>query len=297
MERTCPGKHGSSVPGGSTQRKGVMSRRPEWWLTVLAKLWPLTWMSAWATNWPVVGPIIARMSVPLFTGKNLNVTYLPLDAHIDGPDSALLPVQVVEELIRRSPYHAIIKRCTCRDARQCTEHPIDMACTFLGEGVKDMDPGIARHVTAEEAIAHLHRCVEDGLVPMAGRVKIDNYIWGVPDRGRLLTICYCCHCCCTLLTSLKYLPEDAARSLVRLKGLEMRVDHERCVHCGYCAEACPAECISIEGERVVHDDSKCKGCGRCASVCDQGAVRAQIEDVDEAIGEMMGRLEGLIDIR
>ena len=273
-----------------------MSKRPEWWLSVLAKLWPLTWISAKATNWPVLGPVVAKMSLPLFSGRNLNVTYLPLAAHIDGPTSTLLPVKVVEELIRRSPYHAIIKRCTCRDARHCKEHSIENACTFLGEGVREMDPGIARHVTADEAIAHLRRCVADGLVPMAGRVKIDNYIWGVRDRGRLLTICYCCHCCCTLLTSLKYLPRDAAHSLVRLEGLRMRVDHERCVRCATCVQDCHAEAISVDGEDVVHDESRCIGCGRCVSVCPQGAVRAEIESVDEAIGEMMGRIEGMINI-
>ena len=160
-----------------------------------------------------------------------------------------------------------------------------------------MDPGIARHVTADEAIAHLHRCVEDGLVPMAGRVKIDNYLWGVRDRGRLLTICYCCHCCCTLLTSLKYLPQDASKSLVRLKGLSMKVDQERCTLCGTCVRECHAEAISIDGDRVVHDESKCKGCGRCASLCPQTAVNAEIENIDEALEELMGRIEGMIDIR
>ena len=279
------------------EREAHMSKRPEWWLTVLAKIWPVTWISAKATNWPVLGPVVARMTTPLFSGRNLNITYLPLHAYIDGPGSTLLPVKVVEELIRRSRYHAIIKRCTCRDARQCRKHPVEYACTFLGEGVKEMDSGIARHVTADEAIAHLHKCVEDGLVPMAGRVKIDNYIWGVNDRGKLLTICYCCHCCCTLLTSLKYLPEDAVSSLVRLKGLRMAVDREGCIRCGTCAEECHGEAIFIEGDEVVHDESKCKGCGRCVSVCPQDAVRAQIENVDEAIGELMGRMEGMIDIR
>jgi UDP-glucose 4-epimerase len=273
-----------------------MSRRPEWWLKVLAKIWPITWISAKATNWPVLGPVVAKMSLPLFSGNNLNITYLPISAHVNGPGGMLLPVRVVEELIRRSSYHAIIKRCTCRDARQCQEHAIENACTFLGEGVKEMDPGIARHVTADEAIAHLHRCVEDGLVPMAGRVKIDNYIWGVRDRGRLLTICYCCHCCCTLLTSLKYLPKDAADSLVRLKGLSMTVDHELCDLCGTCISECHAEAIFIEGDRIVHDESKCKGCGRCASVCPQKAVNAEIENIDDAVEELMGRIERMIDI-
>ncbi|WP_372683907.1 4Fe-4S binding protein, partial [Desulfosarcina sp.] len=42
--------------------------------------------------------------------------------------------------------------------------------------------------------------------------------------------------------------------------------------------------IAMEGDEVVHDESKCKGCGRCVSVCPENAVRAQIDDVDEAVG-------------
>ncbi len=273
-----------------------MSKRPEWWLSVLAKIWPITWTSAKATNLPVVGPIIAKIALPLFTGNNLNITYIPINRPVNGAGSSLLPLKVVEELIRRSSYQAIIKRCTCRDARQCKEHPIDYGCLFLGEGAREIDPRIARHVKKEEAVDHLHRCVEDGLVPMAGRVKIDNLIWGVPDRGNLLTICFCCHCCCTLLTSGRYLPQDALDSFVPLRGLRITVDAERCVGCGLCVEECHMGAIALDGGRIVHDELKCKGCGRCVLVCPEKAVNAEVENLDEAMEELIGRIAGMINI-
>ncbi|MGV7927330.1 MAG: hypothetical protein AB2L13_00245 [Spirochaetota bacterium] len=94
-----------------------MSRRPAWWLPVLARIWPITWMSAKATTWPVVGGFIARLTLPLFSGKNLNVSYIPINETLTPPGSTPLPLAVVEELIRRSAHRVIINKCTCRDAR------------------------------------------------------------------------------------------------------------------------------------------------------------------------------------
>jgi Pyruvate/2-oxoacid:ferredoxin oxidoreductase delta subunit len=244
-----------------------MSRRPEWWLSVLAKLWPLTWISAEATHWPVVGRAVEKLALPLFSGDNLNVTYIPINRRLHDPESSPLPIRVGEELIQRSSHRAIIKRCTCRDARQCTNHPIDFGCTLLGRGAAEIDPRIARHVTRKEAIAHLHRTVAAGLVPMAGRVRIDNTIWGVADSGKLLTICHCCHCCCTVLTSGKHFPETALDALVPLKGLVVRIDFDRC-----------------------------KGCGRCVSVCPEQAIGIDVENVAAAIDELVTRIGRRIEL-
>ncbi|MBW2544717.1 MAG: 4Fe-4S binding protein [Deltaproteobacteria bacterium] len=273
-----------------------MSKRPEWWLAVLAKIWPITWISARATGWPVVGWFVKKASLPLFSGKNLNITYLPINEEIKGA-STLLPGRVVEEFINRSSHRVIINKCTCRDARQCKNHPVEYGCTLLGEGTREIDERIARHVTKDEAIAHLHKTIEDGLVPMIGRVKIDNLIWGVPDKGKLLTICHCCHCCCTILTSGRYIPREMAEALVPLKGLQVVVDTESCNLCGTCVENCHMSAISIDEDRIVHNMSRCIGCGRCVTVCPQKAVNADVEDIDEAIEELTGRMGELVDIQ
>jgi len=84
-----------------------MSKRPEWWLTVLAKIWPVTWIGAKATNWPVLGPVVARITTPLFSGRNLNITYLPLHAYkgcgrcvsVCPQDAVRAQIENVEEAI------------------------------------------------------------------------------------------------------------------------------------------------------------------------------------------------------
>ncbi len=272
-----------------------MSRRPAWWLPVLARIWPITWMSAKATTWPVLGGLIARLTLPLFSGKNLDVSYIPINETLTPPGSTPLPVAVVEELIRRSAHRVIIDKCTCRDARRCEEHPVEMGCTLLGEGTREIDPRIARHVSVEEAIDHLHATLREGLIPMTGRVKIDNFIWGVRDRGKLLTVCHCCRCCCTILNSGKYLPSEASAALVPLRGVRIAVDASLCTRCGSCVSECFMGAITMRGGIPVHDETRCKACGRCETVCPTGATRMSVDNIDAAVDELLGRIRKRIN--
>jgi len=145
-----------------------MARRPKWWLTILAKIWPITWISAKATTWRGVGPLVEKLALPLFSGKNLNITYIPIDKQVHPGSTSLLPIRLVEALIDRSAHRAIIHRCTCRDARHCRNHPVELGCMFLGQDARKIDPRIARHVSKSEAIEHLHKAVHHGLTPMIG---------------------------------------------------------------------------------------------------------------------------------
>ncbi len=272
-----------------------MSRRPNWWLGVLARIWPLTWISAKATRWPVVGRLIAAAALPLFSKKNLAVSYIPVNESLGGLHSSYLPREIVRELIERSSHRVIIERCTCRDARGCEQHPVTLGCTLLGEGTREIDPRIARHVSVNDALDHLDRTLREGLIPMVGRVRLDNFIWGVRDRGKLLTICHCCRCCCTIFASGKYLPEEAKRSLIALDGVSFSTDHQRCTLCGDCVRDCFMGALSIASGRVVRDATLCKGCGRCATVCPTGATEGVVTDREAAVRSIAGRLTGVVN--
>jgi ferredoxin len=55
--------------------------------------------------------------------------------------------------------------------------------------------------------------------------------------------------------------------------------------------------LTIEKEELHWGENRCKGCGRCVSVCPEGALNAEVEDLDAAIDEVMGRITRIIDIR
>ena len=49
-----------------------------------------------------------------------------------------------------------------------------------------------------------------------------------------------------------------------------KIDAEKCVACGGCKAACPADAIN-EGDKYSIDPDKCLDCGACAGVCPVGA--------------------------
>ena len=56
-------------------------------------------------------------------------------------------------------------------------------------------------------------------------------------------------------------------------GIQMahQIAADKCVSCGCCKEACPAEAIS-EGTPYVIDADKCVDCGACAAQCPSEAI-------------------------
>ncbi|MCF0233344.1 MAG: 4Fe-4S binding protein [Thermoguttaceae bacterium] len=52
-----------------------------------------------------------------------------------------------------------------------------------------------------------------------------------------------------------------------------KVDKDKCVACGACAEACPCGAIEIQDVAVVSDD--CAGCGACADACPAEAITVE----------------------
>jgi UDP-glucose 4-epimerase len=273
-----------------------MNKRPLWWLDFLRVIWPLTTLSAKMTQWPVVGKILALLVRPIFTGKNFHVSYIPVNKDIKGAGSTFIPEKVLEELIRRSSHRVTINRCTCRESEKCEHFPFEDACLNLGEGASHLDPHIATPRTIDEALAHMRKMVKLGLTPMIGRVRMDDFFYGTPNTGRSLTVCFCCPCCCTIFKSTRYFPADVKKSLVRLRGVRVIVDNQACTGCGICVDECFARALSIKDGALEWDDTLCKGCGRCATVCPEHAITIEVDNVDEAVEDILGRVRERINI-
>jgi UDP-glucose 4-epimerase len=137
-----------------------------------------------------------------------------------------------------------------------------------------------------------------GLIPMIGRVRMDDLFYGTPNTGRSLTICFCCSCCCTIFKSARYFPDDVKNSLVRLKGLRIVIDNKRCTteNCNICISECFTGALSFCEKGLVWNGALCKGCGRCATVCPPKAISLEIKNIDEAVSEIMGRIKERINI-
>jgi UDP-glucose 4-epimerase len=273
-----------------------MTWRPSWWLDVLKTIWPLSHLSARATQLPLVGPLVTALGRPFFGKQHFNISYLPVHAKIEPAVNEVLSQAVIAELIRRSAHRVVIKRCTCRDSKGCQTYPIEDACLLLGEDTRAISPDIARSLTVDEALAHLESRIGLGLIPMTGRVRVDDLFYGVPNRGRMLTVCFCCPCCCTVLASAKYFPPEFRSSIEKLKGVHIRVDDAVCTRCTTCMDECPLDAISLRGGGIVHDENLCIGCGRCSTVCPTGATRLIVEDSDSAVSDLLDRIRQRVDV-
>jgi len=221
-------------------------------------------------------PVIGCLH-PFTRPANNHFTNLPVN--VDLPtESTPLPPEVIKELIRKSKYHHVLDKCLCRHGRDCKNYAHDIGCIFLGETGFDVTPGFSHRITEAEALAHVDRALADGLMPMTGRYRVDNYAFLVPDHKTLLGVCFCCSCCC-FMSYYRHAPLEQIEPIYpRLSGLEITVN-DKCRGCGACVETCYLKAIHIENGKAIHSEF-CRACARCATTCKNGAVDVKLTDPD-----------------
>jgi len=247
---------------------------------------------------------------PWMNPKKNSMTYLPIslgtgkaagrnkqvavNREVGESVSQILPARIVHDFIDRAEVHVIMDACGCRLAGECKHFTHTVGCLFMGETALKMPHGVSRRATREEAHRHVDRAVDVGLVPMIGKVRVDNFIFLTPDQGKLLSVCFCCHCCC-MMGALRHLPaKHLDQVMVPLEGVSVEVGGD-CTGCGKCVETCIFEAISISDGRAVHS-GQCRACGRCVTACPQGAVKISLPSPQQSILQAEQRIRSYVDI-
>lgn len=245
---------------------------------LINKIYATRFFWAGLTRYRVIGWLIERMFF-----KNDDVVFLPKDSvfaineTIAPPESLAVPSGMVEHFIRAAGVIWIMDFCICRDSEGCKDYPVEYGCIFLGAAADEINPAFGRRATAEEAVAHVRKCREAGLVQMIGRNRIDTLWLNIGPPGKLMTICNCCPCCC-LWQTLPYMHPDISRKISRMPGIQMEVN-DNCTGCGICTNGtCFVKAIHIDNGCAVIDQSQCRGCGRCASVCPSHGVSMVVKN-------------------
>ncbi|MEW6442319.1 MAG: 4Fe-4S binding protein [bacterium] len=148
-------------------------------------------------------------------------------------------------------------RCQCRFSSGNCDAPLDV-CILLDTWAEFLtDRGLARRVGVEEARDALLRAEEACLVHT------------VNNATRSPFICNCCPCCCFMLRGITqfHLPDTLAAS-----RLVARLDRERCIGCGLCADRCRFGALELEGTVMRFEERRCYGCGLCVSACAERAL-------------------------
>jgi ferredoxin len=228
------------------------------------------------------------------TINNLRAENIEINRDIPVSKDFVLPSEVLKEMINRSSYHFIMDFCICRVSSNCKDYSHDLGCLFLGKGAKRISDKLGRIVTTEEAIEHVDKCHDAGLVHIIGRNKIDS-IWlntGPPDE--LLSICNCCPCCCLWKMSPE-LPESISNGLTPMVGVKINFNSELCTGCGMCADgSCFVNAIKLKDEKAEINYKTCRICGRCAEICENNAITIIMEP--DAVDRSIKRVERLVDV-
>jgi len=248
---------------------------------LLERFFPQRFKIAKLTHVPIVRWIVNKM---VFDKNNLTyltkdkIVEITINKEIEPLENIVVPSKIVEYFIKKSSYRFIMDFCICRESMQCKNYPIELGCLFMGEAAKNIPKELGKSASKKEALAHVKKCREAGLVHLIGRDKLDETWLGVGSKIPLVTVCNCCECCC-LWRMLPDLDSKLASTVKRMPGVRIKVN-ENCTGCGLCTkDVCFIEGIKIRDGVAVISDS-CLACGRCAEVCPNNAIELVIEDKD-----------------
>ena len=249
----------------------------------LMNVWPLIKLAFRMGKLPVVDPLIR----PFFSPRDNQATIIPVNEPVDTGQNTALPYTLLMPLIERASHRVIMAECLCRAQEGCQVHPSQLGCLFLGEGAAHIHPSLGRPASVEEGRAHIQHAMAQGLVPMVVHTRFDALTLNIPYR-RMLTVCFCCDCCCVVRQGLRMGPPSFWEMVHKLPGLGVTVE-DSCSMCETCFPACPVGAISLDHDRA-QIAGHCKGCGLCVEACPVGAIRlVQSPEVD-VVGQLMKRI-------
>ena len=195
----------------------------------------------------------------------------------DTAQGIVLPIEMMKQAVKQATYRAIMYKCLCRSAFNCKSFPHDHACIFLGEGARAVvGKHLGKEASLEEALAHIDRGAELGLIGQAMWVEVEANLFGIKKEegvGHWLEICFCCPCCCGAFKLVRATNQMDVKGRFRSIGWKA---HQTCTRCLKCAKRCPVAAISLKSNRLLIDEQACLGCGLCAAACPKGAIKLRL---------------------
>lgn len=253
--------------------------------------------------WPIICagkkwskvPVLKWIINPFFMRPYNEVTSIPISVNLELPKSVPLPRAVVEKLVSEIDDKFVLYECICRHHNKITTEDRRIGCLALGPAIKRFNPSNGRRVTTEEAIQHIRRAGEMGLIANIAHVWIDPLAYWLSFKD-LMFLCFCDDVNCLYRTYMKKRGPNLDNAFKRLPGITVRVDPKKCDGCGKCVDNCFVAAITIkDGKAVIGPD--CKGCGRCVEVCPvKNTVIMTIADEKKLLKQIKERIREMADI-
>jgi UDP-glucose 4-epimerase len=208
---------------------------------------------------------------------------------------------VLEHFLKKASLRYLVD-CGCRIGKKCTDYDARLGCMYLGKGVAKLDLTLpwriekhAHLATFEEAMEQAKKAIDSGLVPIMGRYRAEAaMMYALPDEGDMLTICYCCPCCC-VQGGVKNSSSALRKVIKRMEGVTVEIDQDLCVGCEDCLDVCIYDGIKMIDEKAHVDQESCLGCGRCERACQNDAISINIDDYKH-VDELIARIESYVNV-
>ncbi|MCG6925974.1 MAG: 4Fe-4S binding protein [Acidobacteria bacterium] len=167
------------------------------------------------------------------------------------------------QLIEGTAGPIAVMNCVCRQGKDLLDEPCQqtearrVCMTFKGAARKLIAQGTAQAVSHEEALACAQRAEEDGMVLQPENTQDPSFI------------CFCCGCCCGVLSTAKQLPRPAEYLQSNYCAV---VDPELCTECETCHSRCPMDALDSSNGATRVEPHRCIGCGLCVTTCPSEAL-------------------------
>lgn len=225
---------------------------------------------------------------------NLSSENIEMNFKAETPDKIVMPTDIIKSFIMESDDIVIMNKCLCRYSTDCEDYPIDLGCMFLGKTTRKISRKFCHEATKEEALEHIDKCDEAGLMHIVGRNKMDSTWMGVGPGEELLTVCNCCPCCC-LWRVYPNLSDTIQNDFYKLPGVNLKCDSEACIGCAKCVDVCYADAISVESGKAIINDNVCIGCGNCSYHCPVNAIELEYDNKDSY--KVFDKLHSLVNVK
>ena len=237
-------------------------------------------------------PMVNRWH-PWVRADKTDMRWLPINEDIQMPSDTPMPLEVLDRIIEEASHRALFDFCGCRKAFHCKHYPTEVGCLMMGDSAIESKASVPfRDVSVEEAKAHARKAIEAGLVPIVGKARVDNYLFKIKDRKKLLTVCFCCECCCVTRLSALMPLKIIEPAQPHLESLVIEFDPEKCKGCGKCVKTCYIQAITMVDKKASIGEY-CRACGRCAIQCPNGAIELKITD-PEFVEKTLDRIRSYV---
>jgi ferredoxin len=199
------------------------------------------------------------------TGKTNQMRTIPVNARF-VPERVVGRYDDARALLAASPGPFAIQNCVCRQGRDLQQRPCRVSsgrrvCLAIGVAAKSVvRSGHGRSIGHDGVLQLLDEAERDGLVLQPSNTREPVFV------------CFCCGCCCGVLTMARQMPRPADYVVSNYRAL---VDAELCAECGTCLERCPMDAVRTHDGAAQVAGERCIGCGACVGGCATGAIRLE----------------------